>query len=281
MNINEICNLVIELLEREGYPSRKIEVVKNGVELTGISIGEGDIVPTFYLNDIIRIGMSMDDIVKSFITSYEEAMKKIPDFDVSEFTNWDYAKSRLKLCLQRKTGKEEDIVKMDFLDMEMYVRVYIDNNSSYKINKNLLERFGITKEELFKRAIEQTEETVVVEDMLGLLKNIFKDEDFDLSLEKEMFPMLVISNKEKTNGAAAIYYKNKLSVIADGYGTDLIILPSSIHECLIIPYDESMNKDELNNMVKGVNATEVAEEEILSNHAYFFNRVTCELTNLE
>lgn len=35
---------------------------------------------------------------------------------------WEYAKNNLQLCLQRKT--DETILKRNYLDMEMYARLF-------------------------------------------------------------------------------------------------------------------------------------------------------------
>ena len=59
----------------------------------------------------------------------------------------------------------------------------------------------------------------------------------------------------------------------------LTILPSSIHECLIInAEDEPKDIDELREMVKEVNETVVSDQDILSNNVYIYNRITDKIT---
>ena len=89
--------------------------------------------------------------------------------------------------------------------------------------------------------------------------------------------MIVATNKEKSFGAIAMKAKDKLAEVADRYETDLAILPSSIHEILLIPVKENMDFFELEAMVREVNATQVAPEEQLSNHVYRFYRDTREI----
>ena len=85
-------------------------------------------------------------------------------------------------------------------------------------------------------------------------------------------PMIVASNEGKVHGAIAMKASEKLAEVAERYQSDLAILPSSIHEILLIPVKEDMNFRELGTMVREINATQVSPEEVLSNHAYRYSR---------
>jgi hypothetical protein len=89
---------------------------------------------------------------------------------------------------------------------------------------------------------------------------------------------IVLSNESKVHGAVAICDTEMLSEIADRYNADLAILPSSIHECIVMPVDVKTNFANLSAMVREVNTTEVSPEEQLSDHAYRFNRDTRKIT---
>ena len=82
--------------------------------------------------------------------------------------------------------------------------------------------------------------------------------------------MFVISNKLRINGAANIFYEDVLAEIADRIGTDLYILPSSVHECIAVS-TRTATVEELAEMVESVNACEVAEAEQLSDHVYYYD----------
>ena len=69
-----------------------------------------------------------------------------------------------------------------------------------------------------------------------------------------------LSNECKINGAACIIDDNIQKMIAEKVGGDYFVLPSSVHEVLIMPKSEDMDPKELRNMVQDVNATQVAEE---------------------
>ena len=87
-------------------------------------------------------------------------------------------------------------------------------------------------------------------------------------------PMYVMSNSVGIYGAAVVLYDGELRRLASALGRDLIILPSSVHEVLVIPYNEELVIRDLREMVRHVNESEVPEEEVLSDNVYRYNRDT-------
>lgn len=87
-------------------------------------------------------------------------------------------------------------------------------------------------------------------------------------------PLYVLTNTYRTNGATVLLYDDILKELSDLFEKDLIILPSSIHEVLILAADENdgQNLDHYTAMVKEVNASQLQDEEILSDHAYYYCR---------
>ena len=74
------------------------------------------------------------------------------------------------------------------------------------------------------------------------------------------------------------FMKNMLKDFADRIGSNLYILPSSIHEVIILPKFAMFNKQELINMVRDVNSEGVAVDEVLSYTVYEYDRETGELS---
>ena len=86
----------------------------------------------------------------------------------------------------------------------------------------------------------------------------------------------VLSSRQKVNGAAAILNDDTRQEIADKVG-DFYVLPSSVHETLIIQKDAGMELRDLEQMVQEVNQTQVAPEERLSDHVYEYDAKEHEL----
>jgi len=98
-----------------------------------------------------------------------------------------------------------------------------------------------------------------------LLKNM------DSLYEDNMVPMFVATNSKKVNGAGVILYDGLLRTFAEKIGGDFFILPSSVHEVIFVPANGDIDARHLIQMVKEVNATEVAPDEVLSDNVYMYH----------
>ena len=88
----------------------------------------------------------------------------------------------------------------------------------------------------------------------------------------KFFEMYVLSNTERFYGASAILYPKILLQFARSIGQDFYILPSSVHEVLLLSKESGARRSDLNRMIQDINASQVAEEEILSDHVYILDR---------
>ena len=263
--------MIKELVAR-GIKADATEVVKNGVVLKGITLGEGTVRPTIYEDWFKDVSESDVDFVIDKILDVMNTKK--PQFDVNNLTDWNYVRNRLQLCIQKRST--EDIVKRDFLDLEQYVRIIVSDNddelATCKVRPDLFNKYGITEAELFYAALECSRANVKVEDMTYLMAEMTGMSVEEIAkMQGDTPPMIVITNTKKTNGASGICYMDVLREIADRYEKDLAILPSSIHECIVYPVDGSVNFILFDNMVRDVNKT-LLPEEVLSDHAYRYIR---------
>ena len=86
-------------------------------------------------------------------------------------------------------------------------------------------------------------------------------------------PLFVLSNGDYMNGASVMLYKDPLRDFANYMGHDLYILPSSIHEVILLLDDEYVqSSEELREMVRETNRMVVDQEEVLSDHIYHYDR---------
>ncbi|MDF2537734.1 MAG: hypothetical protein K0S76_755 [Herbinix sp.] len=198
----------------------------------------------------------------------------------------------IRLVNREKNSKLlETIPHRSWLDMAViYLIILISDDKemgSIRVTHELLKRIGMEVEELHQLAMRNTPVLLpeTLRNMGEVLKAGLKDQ-FDIpdlidmdnildamlterSLENEMY---VLSNKNGTNGASVIYYDGILERVSDYFQTGFFILPSSIHECIIVPERKiSFSPEALKKMVKEVNAEQVQEEEILSNNVYYYS----------
>lgn len=130
---------------------------------------------------------------------------------------------------------------------------------------DLIREMGMTEEEIRETAWENT-----------LLKKkavmMPLTEVINIEREEGEAPLYVLTNENMYLGAVTMLYPELLDLIADKLGSDLYIIPSSIHECLLLPEQENIDGSDLRSLVKRVNDTEVADNEILSYNVYKYTR---------
>ena len=280
------------------------QVVKNNdCVLDGLTIRteESNISPTVYLNpyfEQIQDGAEMDDVLGQIAATYQ-AHYIDHDMDVSAVTDFDNVKDKIVCKLINEEANRQFLEDKPYTKVEDLAVVYqilMDKNAegtaTITITDNLMERYGITLEDLHEQALLNMDvlqpysfkgmSETIIEMMAG---DIARDNGMDISEAREMASqmipdvpdtMFVLTNDAKVNGAAAILNDDTRQEIADKVG-DFYVLPSSVHETLIIPKDAGMELRDLEQMVQEVNQTQVAPEERLSDHVYEYDAKEHEL----
>ena len=83
--------------------------------------------------------------------------------------------------------------------------------------------------------------------------------------------MYVLTNMTSCNGAGAMFCNDLLEKIQIKLDCDFYLLPSSIHEVIILPDEGGYDREELDEMVKTINATEVNSDDRLADHAFYYS----------
>lgn len=270
MKRQDIVNVLIE----RGFKAEMQENVKNGIIVEGIMIqGDDPIAPIIYTDRLIRDaeaqGKILEDVVAMVLRIYEENKHK--GLDLGKIFDPEFIKSHVYLGLQKKS--DEDLLKescyLEGLEVYLYVREDSEHDGIYtmKVKKDFLERVGLDEKEVWECARANTSADTVVRTMAEVIAEMCGMSCDEISADEP--PMYVVSNKNCTRGASAVLDKKVLEDIGRKHGTDtLIILPSSIHEVLVVPYEDGMDMDFMRSMVTEVNTTEVLPEDQLISDAY-------------
>lgn len=277
-------------------------VVKNNDrKLDGLMIRLDDtnIAPNIYLNDLFgqyEQGRGMEDILQNIAdvrTSHEASQ----DFDIGRLTDLEQVKDRIECRLVNLENNAKYLENKPHTQMEDLAVVYAINlgdglggHMSAPITSQLLDSYGISKEELHQIAVENIEnqhpEFMSMRDMM--VQMMFPEGTPDDPMLKMMMPpeeeipsMYVLTNESRINGAAAVLDTKTMDEIAEKLGGDFIVIPSSIHEVLILPANEDLDRQTLEAMVQDVNAGQVAPEERLSDHVYQYDSKEHELVRMD
>lgn len=279
---------IIEKLREHGIEAVEKDCVKNGVVFEAIMLPTGrNIAPVIYTDELInqaeRKRLDLEAVIEEVLQIYEE--RKDERFDVDQLLNREWMLEHLLVGFQRQS--KEELVKRDsgFTGIEMYMYVCENRNLSetfcVKVTETLLESADVNENEAWDAAISHTCEDVTVES----LKEVLEEQCGTLLWEEnELIDMYIVSNRRRVHGASAVLNKKKLENLAKVYGVkQLVLLPSSVHEMLVVPYaDEQWNIHDLSEMVKEVNEQQVAKEEQLADQAYLvtFLNENCVIVSL-
>lgn len=178
----------------------------------------------------------------------------------------------------------QDVPNRPFQDLSIVCRYVTgmdrDRVSSVLVTGRIMENMKLSREQLFQMAEENTKKMMPpqVEDMAGILKRMFMEEGMPEKDADIMFgempagiPMYVVTNSCQINGAVSMVFEDILHGLAEETGTDLYILPSSVHEVIAVPADIG-SPETLAEMVEEVNLGQVPLNERLSNQVYYYEK---------
>ena len=286
-------NILQEICDRADgvFRIRREDVTKNNnVKLTGISVmKEGEnIGPCIYLNEFFweyeSRGMNFDEIGDEV---YRQILKhkddEVPDFDTEGFLNWETVRGTIYAKLVNAEQNQEQLGKIPhriFMDLAVvYYAVARDREQeafgTIPIHNGHMEKWGQDEETLYQTAMGnmRADGEPYFVSMETVIKSFLPDTvipgERERKPEKDMY---ILTNGRKKYGASELLDRNTLRMIADQVGDGFVVLPSSIHESIILSQKDESEYEWLAGMVQEVNDTQVDIEERLSYHVYAYSR---------
>ena len=294
-NFNVFAEQLREKLYQKFGRDAKIDIHEtfrnNGVHYHAVAILQkgNNISPNIRLDNFYRSyleGIDLGEIAEEIADIYDRAEKE--HVDLSFFSDFAKAKSSILLKVvgyEKNKERLKVIPHIKFMDLALTFYFYIEGgigeNASVQIENSHLEMWNISEGELYDLAVENTRRRmpVKIDNICDIIIAILKKDGVEPSpkvvaefrRESRGIPMYVLTNRQNYFGASVIYYPGVLRRIAQRIHSDLIILPSSIHEVILLPADGTEDADTLNEIIVDVNRSQVAEEEVLSDHFYYYD----------
>ena len=286
--VGEECEITIREVRKNNG------VILNGLVITG---KDTDVSPTIYLEPFYEAylqGSTMQELVDEIYRIYDENhIEGQMNLDFFE----DYGRVRNKIFhkvinYEQNSDFLEKVPHIRFLDLAIVCYcVYMNDlmgKGSIQIDRDFLDKWGITEEQLFKDAADNTAnklgpEVKSIQDMLFEMllkeKEITSAEDAFRLWDETMddagtVPMYVMTVKGCSFGAVCIYHEEWMEAFYNKINMGFYILPSSIHELILIPKEAAASAQELQKMVKDVNLSCVLPQERLSDNVYYYNPLT-------
>ncbi|MGN0353443.1 MAG: DUF5688 family protein [Muricoprocola sp.] len=274
-----VCILQTKLKEKLGgevYTSLRPITKNNGIVLDGLAFKEkgSKVAPTVYLNEMYKEyqnGMSVPEIVEEIVQIYQ--MSKIsPEFDAAFYTDFEKVRNHLACKLIHKEKNEEllkNVPHREFLNLAIVVYYRVEHpkigNGAILVYESHRKMWNVTEEELLRIAKENTRK--IMPECLMAIEPLL-----DLEDEEQMgIPMYVLTNESIIYGAVYMIYDSVLEKIGKILDDDFWLLPSSIHEMIIVPKKSGAYPDELRDIVCEINETEIPQEDILSDEIYEYD----------
>lgn len=246
----------------------------------------------YYYNKTIENGekaWTMDRVMESIFHTYSE-IKVSKKVDLNFFINFENVKDNLFIKIINKELNKNlltDVPYIEYLDLAIVFSYFVDENfcngnlcqgaASILVHNNHMNLWNITKEELYKIALNNTPRIMGhcrfnmgdVIDLSSIIPSCCEPEN---NFQDVDIPFIVLTNKHQLFGAAVLCDIDELDSVATMLECNLVIIPSSIHEVIVFRTCDCPAPDELEAMINEVNRNDVSHEEILSNHPYFYIR---------
>ena len=259
-------------------------VKNNGVTLLGLTFCKDgyNASPTIYMENYYTDYLNGEDIAgigDRLIEMYNENCLAA-SLDMSFFDDFDLVKDRLYIKLiNRKKNKEflNEAPHEDFLDLAIvaYVRIFDRKigNGIIMVKNEHLRMWQVDGARVIEEARKNTHDHdgFNLRHILDVLETLGNSVDL-ADEDRSQFPMYVATNRKMTCGASVLTMNDKLKEFARIIGGDYYIIPSSVHELILLRRGDNDNAHDIDMMIREVNDHELCPDEVLSDHVYVYSK---------
>lgn len=304
MNFEEFINTIKDTIKEylpEDYRDAEVNILENrklNTNYTGLTVTrEGDtLAPTINLNNLFdSYSKHPEHSITEVMQEVASVIQHTPEtFDIGRIMDYDRVKKNLFMRLSA-AEKNKDLLEhaphIRKEDLAITFHIMLDQSdkgtATTMINDNMMEAYGIDLDQLYQDAllnspvicpaqIENMGEALsrmMIEDMksAGAPPEVIQEMEKDLKESNKDNPMTIITNDRLVDGASAIFYPGVMDLVGERMQGDYFILPSSVHETLVVPDDGRVSLQELTDMVKEVNMTQVNPEDQLTDQVYHYD----------
>ena len=233
-----------------------------------------------YYEDYQR-GKELQEIVEEVLKMYKSAMKDINPKNLERLEEWTNIKERLALRIVSKERNQEELYNLvyeEICDLVAIATICVERNGegvkSIRITQDLARKWNVSNEEILEAAKENTATLFPpkIQDLYEFVQDMVDISKEELSQGRKNFPdMQILTNDLCINGASVILYDSFMKEVYERFGGKFIILPSSVHEVLVVPLEDSVYIPYLQEVVESINQRFVAEDEILYDNVYMYD----------
>ena len=240
---------------------------------------EKNIVPALNLTSAYKKyenGASLEEVIAELADIRMHAT--IPAFDKNDLFKWETIKDRVFPRLINTEYNEEYLEDKPHVDMADLSIIFVARVSEDErgfaeavITKDLAEMWGVEIDTIREQAIANLSNAQAL--FVNIEKLLFGAIEDNIDFSADTAPLYILTNKQKTKGASMVFNKSLMNEVIDRLG-EVYIIPSSVHELIVVPQSECDDVNRLRDIVIGVNGSNVEPEEKLSDNIYSYDRET-------
>lgn len=285
MDYNRYKEALKERVEEqlENVEVQYMEVVDNNdtkKEMLALETKDDPVIMRIHMDDIYKQYVATQDLEESKkqVVLLYRSRKQIPEewMDYS----WEQIRSRIRIRLVRLKGNEEFLKNRPYkevLDMTMIFVAALqkgEEDAAVHISLQHMRAWEIDTEELYRAAMENLEKEEFSLTELGFYLSQMTGEDLQGGPD-----LYALTTENRMYGARAMFRKDMLKEVAAKKGSNLFILPSSIHEVLLLPESDGYHAEGLAAMVSTINHDPdiVRSEDVLTDSVYYYDRESGEV----
>lgn len=253
----------------------------NGVIYQGLSIREPGkkTAPSLCLNDLYlssKGGENMEEVFAYIREDYRWAMEQAEEYMLDIL---DFSQVRDKIIYrlvnyEKNREIEETCPTLRLFDLLLTFRWVAHTDpagvSSALVSNREMELWDISVHELLLAARENTRR--LFPPCILHMDTMLEQLGTPIPAEEEDMEMYILTNACQINGATVLLYEDVIGDFAKEMEENFYILPSSIHEMILVPDNGRVRAESFFGMVKEVNETIVAPGDILSDGIYYYDR---------
>ncbi|GLB31616.1 hypothetical protein LAD12857_35390 [Lacrimispora amygdalina] len=292
--LSTIQERILEFFPKEYEQAQVLihQVMKNNdtaLDALIIRNAQDTVTPQIYLADLFakyQMGMSMDEVLTTIADTYMEHHNP-PIFNTAEqIQNYENMKELLRVQLINKESNGERLSHTPHWDIEntdltAVLRIYLPSPQTDKatilVTDKLVYTWGQEPDALYQQALANTIEQnpPKIDSLINIIFSLQEESNAWQEIPNftmEPYEQYVLSNSSNYFGASVLLYPEVLKQLSQNTNSNLFILPSSIHELILMRDNGDMDAAELQAMVASVNKTELVPEDILSDEVYYYDK---------
>ena len=299
MNCREFSEILMEEVRHQcGYSievTHRTLLKNNGIQKEALElyVSEDFLAPSIYVDSYyenFQKGVSVKQLAAMLLRNYY-ALEERPKPPEGFFKDFSSISGRIYCRLinyEKNRELLQEIPHEKWLDLAIVYYYLLEDellqDATILIHNAHLLFWGVDEKKLRDAAwyntihgmkpVFQTLGSALKEVELEMMGEVFSETE-EMMRQNNLY---IVTNRKKSFGAIGICHPGQLQKIAQVLDSDFYLLPSSVHECLILAGDEEYCLEDLSEMVREINESQVEAQEVLADHAYFYDRRTGKFT---